>query len=96
MPVKRRSSKVRDHRITAEAVEAFEAGDYLRLHAALGLGPHEASPLPEAVDGLGVGDGPPPPWGNAFSASWTQAQELQRELLAAGARMPKRRKAKAD
>ncbi|ACL63247.1 hypothetical protein [Methylobacterium nodulans] len=88
MPAKRRTAKSRMHRITSEAVEAFEAGDYHRLHAALGLRPWEASPLPWEVHGLGVSDGPRPPWTNAFTESWEQAQELQRALLEAGAKMP--------
>ena len=37
MPVKRRLPKGRAHRITAEAVEAFQAGDYKALHSALNL-----------------------------------------------------------
>lgn len=39
MPVKRRTSKVRDHRIKPEAVEAYRAGDGRTLHRALGLRP---------------------------------------------------------
>ena len=81
MPVKRRVSKVRDHRITPEAAEAFAAGDYKRLHRALGLKPWEASPLPIDVTALGVDQGEPPPWETLHAASWRQAQALQRELL---------------
>jgi hypothetical protein len=88
MPTKRRAAKSRMHRITGEAIEAFGAGDYHRLHSALGLRPWEASPLPLEVHGLGVSDGPPPPWWNRHDESWEQAQQLRRDLLAAGAKMP--------
>lgn len=88
MPVKRRLSKIRDHRITDEAVEAFEAGDYLALHHALGLKPWEPSPLPLSIEPLGVSQGEPPAGRTLFAAAWPKAQELQRELIAAGAEMP--------
>ncbi len=47
----RRNARVR---ITPEAVEAYKAGDYIRLHTALGLKPCEVSPLPLSVTPLGV------------------------------------------
>jgi hypothetical protein len=79
MPVKRRLSKGRAHRITAEAVEAYKAGDYLGLHRALELRPWEVSPLPLSVTPLGCDQDERPddsPWND----SWEQAQELQRAL----------------
>ena len=85
MPVKRRLSKERPHRITPEAVEAFEAGDYMALHRALGLAPWEASPLPASITPLGVDPKGPKQWGDSQGniESWSQAVELQRELQAA-------------
>ena len=93
MPVKHRLRKQRPHRITPAAIEAFEAGDYLRLHRALGLGPHQPSPLPESIEPLGVNPDREPieyPPGAAWRQEWPLAVELQRELLAAGARLPTR------
>lgn len=81
--MKRRASKVREHRITPTAIEAFIAGDYFELHRALGLRPWEASPLPLSVDALGVdADRGPPSWMTeaARLADWEQAAELQRKL----------------
>ena len=84
MPVKRRNSKTRQHRITDEAVEAFQAGDYIALHRALGLPPWHPSPLPESVHDLGVDpDNPPPGDGTSWGEFWPAAVELQRELQAA-------------
>jgi len=90
MPIKRRESKHRMHRITPEAIAAFEAGDYHGLHNALGLFPHESSPLPADITALGVRQGEPPDWmTNAGTiADYRQAQALQRELIAAGATTP--------
>ena len=82
MPVKRRASKQLRHRITPEAVEAYRAGDYMRLHRALGLMPRECSPLPVEIEGLGVDQGPRPScWDERHG--YEQAQELQRQLEAA-------------
>jgi hypothetical protein len=84
MPVKRRLAKGREHRITPEAIAAFEAGDYGALHRALGLRPWEASPLPLSVTSLGVDqDVPPDPHPVGWAQSVPQAQELQRLLMAA-------------
>jgi len=85
MPVKRRNAKARLHRITAEAVEAFEAGDYMALHNALGLAPWEASPLPASITVLGVDPNGPKQWSDSQVniETWAQAVELQRELQAA-------------
>ena len=76
MPVKRRQPK-RRARINAEALAAYQAGDRLELHRALGLRPWETSPL-DADDG-------PSPWPSrtAGAESWPQAQELRRALEAA-------------
>ena len=79
MPVKKRTSKARPHHITAEAVEAYIAGDYMRLHRALGLMPWECSALPDEVHGLGVDQGPRPSYCDERHG-WEHAQELQREL----------------
>ena len=82
MPVKRRLSKGKAHRITSEALEAFEARDFIALHRALGLGPWEASPLPASVTELGVDPDNPANWNDCQrnTDSWAQAVELQREL----------------
>ncbi|HUS54677.1 MAG TPA: hypothetical protein VMY41_11815 [Thermohalobaculum sp.] len=74
MPVKLRRSKVIKHRVTPEAIAAFEAGDHLALHRALNLGLWQVSPLD-------VDDGPSPwPPGTGGADSWPLACELQREL----------------
>ena len=85
MPVKRRASKTRHHRITPAAVEAFVAGDYHALHNALNLPIWHPSPLPLAIDDLGVDPDDPPgeALGCAWSEGWPLAVELQRELQAA-------------
>ena len=89
MPVKRRIQKNRPHRITPEAIAAWEAGDFDALHCALGLRPWERSPLPRTLTALGVDQGPPPEWENPQTSTWAMAQNLQRELLeAAGGKMP--------
>ena len=85
MPVKKRSPKVRPHRITPDAIAAFEAGDGSALHLALGLGPWVPSPLEVHPD-------EPSPWpaGSGGAEYWPLAVELRRELMAAGAKMPTR------
>jgi len=63
-------------------VEAFKAGDPMRLHRALGLRPWEMSPLD-------VSDKLPHPNGTAWGESWQQAKDLQwaiRAEIEAGAR----------
>ena len=82
MPTKRRLSKQRAHRITAEAVEAFRAGDFIGLHRALGLAPWQASPLPSPASPLGVDPAvpPSPTDGTAWAVSWPLAVELQKDL----------------
>ena len=65
MPVKLRLSKSRAHRITPEAIAAFQAGDRMALHRALGalcLGPWMPSPLET--------DGPTPPTWSAPRSAW--------------------------
>lgn len=76
MPVKRRIAKVRDHRVTPEAIAAFRAGDERGLHAALGLRPWEASPL-DVVN--------PYPVGTAYARSLQHFRDLHADLrMAAG------------
>jgi hypothetical protein len=74
MPVKRRIAKVRNNRITPEAMEAFHAGDALALHRALQLRPWQPSPLDV--------DGPIPPAdaGMCFSDAWATIWELRQQL----------------
>lgn len=72
-PLKRNARR----RITAEAVEAFRAGDHKRLHRALGLFPWDASPLDECVM-----DPCPYSPGYCIARSWEDVREL-RELLEA-------------
>ena len=85
MPTKRRTAKARPHRITLEAIEAFEAGDTARLHRALNLPPWCPSPLEVSEH-----EASPWPAGSGGTLSWPFAVELQRELLAAGAKIPTR------
>lgn len=75
MPVKRRQAKVKDHRITADAIEAFRAGDAVALDRALGIRPWEVSPMDADTDD-------PPEWagGSAWAQSWPVARELRLEL----------------
>ncbi len=70
-PLKRNARR----RITAEAVEAYRAGDHKRLHRALGLFPWDASPLDECVM-----DSCPYHDGMCIARSWETVREL-RELL---------------
>ena len=74
--------------VTAEVVAAWRAGDYLALHRALRLKPWQASPLPLRCTALGCDQRTEEQ--NAameykyriWDATWPQAQELQRELMA--------------
>lgn len=83
MPSKRtrRTRNLASGRITPEAIEAFRAGDWLALHEALGLGPHETSPLSVTDDPADrdrcTGRG------TAGWESWPQAVELRAALMAA-------------
>lgn len=79
MSTKRRPLK-RDQRrrITLEAVQAYQAGEHLRLHRALGLMPWDASPLDEFV----TGPCPYPP-GNCIAQSWEMVRELRQMLESA-------------
>ena len=81
MPVKRRESKAYAHRITPEVIAAYEAGDFFRLHRALGLKPWEISPLPQSAEPLGVSHEPSPD-GSAWMDSWQQAKNIQAAILA--------------
>jgi hypothetical protein len=71
------------HRITPAAVAAFLAGDYRALHHELNLRPWQTSPLPLEVSPLGCDDGEPFNDGEQHRADWENAQQLQRELIAA-------------
>ena len=75
MPIKRRAAKVREHRITPEAVEAYRTGDSRALHRALGLPPYMPSPLHVSPEH-------PCPWpkGSGGAMSWPLALELRAEL----------------
>lgn len=91
MPTNRTRIARRQNRrqITPEVIAAWEAADYHALHAALGLDPWDASPLPEEITALGVPDDDEV---NAYRASvrgenghWAQSLKpavmLQRQLL---------------
>jgi hypothetical protein len=86
MPVKRRLGKARKHQITPEAIAAWQACDYLALHCALGLGPGEASPLPEEITALGISEETAAAVRSntqrCYEMSYPTALALQRELLA--------------
>ena len=76
MPIKRRSKKVREHRVTPEAIEAFHAGDRKALHRALDLKPWQSSPIDADGDC-------PWPDGSMGFASWALASELRTEIMEA-------------
>ena len=78
MPIKRRASKHRDHSVTATAVSAYRAGDWIELHRALGLKPWHSSPLDVAGD-------PPTNLSGAQFERWTLATDLRAELEQASA-----------
>ena len=78
MPAKKRLVKVREHRITPEAIAAFRAGDSLALHRALGLRPWQISPLD-----VEAGEPCVYPAGSGGAMSWPLALELRAELLEA-------------
>lgn len=69
-------------RITPEVIASWQACDSCALHSALRLHPWNSSPLPREVTCLGVDQGAPPAYLDAFKRrDWRQAQALQRELL---------------
>lgn len=74
---------MKNKHITDEVVSAFKAGDYLALHRALGLAPHQCSPLPDTITALGVSQDPPPDWmtDERERSDWRNAQMLQAQLL---------------
>ncbi len=85
MSTKRRTiRRGKNGQLTPEAIAAWHACDYNALHCALGLYPHEMSPLPSEVISLGVteGDVPDPDSTSPFEQSYWKAIELQRKLLA--------------
>jgi len=96
MPVKRRLGKAREHRITPEAVAAFMAGDFTRLHRALGLKPWEPSPLPRDIEPLGVDEGPGPQNRTSWAEAWPKVQELQRVLIEAAGGRPRASRQRSD
>lgn len=65
-------------RISPEAIAAYQAEDFMRLHNALGLNPWDASPLD-----VGPLETCPYPNSNAIAMSWGTVQELRRLLDAA-------------
>ena len=75
MPAKRTRSKARAHRVTPEAVRAYQARDWGALHRALGLKPWEASPL-DINASENAQRRPKSPW----AQSVPQAVELRSEL----------------
>lgn len=82
--MKRRIPKSkRRHPITAEAIAAYEARDFVALHRALGLMPWEMSPLPDHPLGCNPDWVMPEQTHNLFELSFPQALALQRELDAA-------------
>lgn len=77
MPTRRGHTRRTESAITPEAVDAFVANDYSRLHTALGLKPWEVSPIHVASYDLrpaGVS-----PWTDSFP----KALQLRAELEAA-------------
>ena len=76
MPRKRRTAKHRAP-ITAEAVEAFRAGDWMATHRALDLRPWEVSPLDAVTP-------EPPIWAKetATAETWPAARALRAEIQA--------------
>ena len=89
MPTKRRRKGNRQIGIPASAVEAWRAGDFHGLAAALGIRPWQMSPWPLRLTPLGCDPSRPPaenvsPW----AASWQRAVELQRALIAAAGGPP--------
>lgn len=79
MTTKRRPLKrILRTRITAEAIEAYQAGDERRLHRALGLKPWDASPLD-----AGVLEPFPHDPSLCMAQSWATIRELRLLLEAA-------------
>ena len=75
MPAKRRTAKKRQS-VTAEAVEAFRAGDWKALYFAIGQRPWEPSPLE-------TWQPDPPEWANdgtAWSQAWPKMHALRLQL----------------
>jgi hypothetical protein len=78
IPLKKR----RNRRITDEAIAAWHACDWARLHEALGLAPFEMSPLPRSLSAYGCTDTAPENPLTIFDGSWEKAKALQEELMA--------------
>jgi hypothetical protein len=77
-PLKRRVNR----RISEEAIAAWKAGDWSRLHDALDLLPCEMSPLPSSMTAYGCPETPPAEPITIMDGSWQQAKDLQAELMA--------------
>jgi hypothetical protein len=84
MPLKRRLSKERAHKITPDVIAAFKAKDMWHLQRALGLGFSAYSPLTRAeVGGYGFPPEPEPPGARVILKTRDQAIELRRQILEA-------------
>ncbi len=77
MPARRGHTRRHESAITPEAVDAFVAKDYARLHSAIGLKPWEVSPI--QVDSYG----PPRAGGSPWTDSFPKALKLRADLEAA-------------
>ena len=74
-------------RISPEAIAAYQAEEFMRLHNALGLNPWDCSPLD-----VGPLDECPYSPGAAGAMSWATVQELRRLLDAAVEQLESNRK----
>lgn len=77
MPLKRRTRKVRDLRVTPEAVDAYRRGAWLELHQELRLKPWECSPL----DAHGECPDPSTTKPGSYSATLPQAYRLRDQIV---------------
>jgi hypothetical protein len=95
VPTKRRKRVPERIGISADAIVAWQEGDFHGLARALELRPWQIPPWPLRMGGLGVDpDRPPPqPW-DAWASSWPKAVELQRVLIEAAGEPPARFKDK--
>ena len=77
MPVKLRLVKAKAHRVTPEAIAAFDRGYRMGLHRVLGLKPWQPSPFD--IDGA-----TPPAWSRAgpWRDDWALVATLRAELEA--------------
>jgi hypothetical protein len=84
MPTMRRKKLARRIDIPAEAIEAWQRGDYPELHRALGLKPWELSPF--------WVDDEPTLRGSTADLSWEKANELRRLMIELAGEPPARLK----